>query len=773
MIKTALYLSCIVLLSAAVQHGRAGITPPPNRAAVAKWDAEKGHLRVLYGDDAILEATLKAVDEDDREIKGVRVEFESQAGASEAKVTQRLRFTCRTPRENVGLVLDGTVFGSEEAFPAEAASGEAQKRFPLVRTCSGLSRNLRNNAVYDRRWDWVLIGPADGATRIVPEKKGERTEFQMKCEGRELELVFKPRFYQKHKNLPFFEPWNYKIRKESITGYCTWWSYKGGFNQETLDKVLDLFSRKDLVDYGYDVFQIDACFASGKGGPESLLEWNKKFPGGPEYAVRKIKETGMTPGIHTWVVFRPGDPVVDGLVKEHPDTFLRKPDGSLKANNTYTLNPFNETALDRLIRPTYKGLRKQGWEYIKIDGQGNLMAWGFPEFPEHLEELGRTQAEALRALNIAAREELGDELFVLGCWSVRPELVGIIDGCRLGRDGYGPAEFQYFNSWNGVVWRNDPDHCDIWPEWVKSRKLPWYMECVDPKPDTPRPDTAAGPDVSDTIVRPCIISMASGMLMLSDKAEVYEDDRNIEGIRRASPVIFSVPGQLYDYNPLESDRIRDNTTQENLQRLPEPRLHMRHPQIPHAPQYGKQPTWWMLEIDKPFENWSVLARFNWRKLTSHWDRDRLPEQRVRFADLGLSDEKEYLVFEFWSRRFLGRSKGSFTAPEQPSDNGLQVFAIRQAREYPWVLSTSRHISQGGVDLINLRWEGSNRTLSGESAVVREDPYRIAVYLPEGFEFKSMESAGLRPEVSEEDNSVMATLLPRESGTMNWSMTFSR
>jgi hypothetical protein len=45
--------------------------------------------------------------------------------------------------------------GSEEAFPAETA-GEAQKRFPLVRTSVGLSHNLPDNAVDDRRWDWVL-----------------------------------------------------------------------------------------------------------------------------------------------------------------------------------------------------------------------------------------------------------------------------------------------------------------------------------------------------------------------------------------------------------------------------------------------------------------------------------------------------------------------------------------------------------------------------------------------------------------------------------------
>jgi len=213
----------------------------------------------------------------------------------------------------------------------------------------------------------------------------------------------------------------------------------------------------------------------------------------------------------------------------------------------------------------------------------------------------------LRKLNRTAREELGEDLFILGCWSVRPELIGIIDGCRLGRDAFGPAELQYFNSWNGVVWRNDPDHCDIAPSWLPS-ELPWFMESVDKNPRGPNPDT---------IVRPCVVSMAGGMLMLSDKAEVYNNDRKLEGLKRSSPVLFSVPGQLYDFNTLESDRVLNNTT-DNLERLPEPRVHLRHPQITHAPHYGKESPWWMLEIDRPFENWSILARFNWRgNLTRH------------------------------------------------------------------------------------------------------------------------------------------------------------
>jgi len=757
-----------VTLAASTQE----VAPPPNAPATIEWNAEQGRLLLRYHDTPILDAAVGVENVDGEPVQAGTVKLEPvETDQDDDRIEQLLRLVLVKPRPGARLVFRGTVIGSKEAFPAETPSA-AQERFPFIRNSVGLSRNLRNNAIYDRRWDWVLIGPADGATRVTPKIDGENQRtFGIQCKGASLQLVFRPRFYQKHKNLQFYEPWTYKVWEGSITGFCTWWAYKGGITQDTIDNIVAVFKEKNLVDYGYEYLQIDAGWATGTS-PEGYLNWNNKFPGGPQYVVRKIKEAGMKPGIHTAVVFRPGDKIVGEIVKKYPDWFLQKPDGSVLNAGTYTLNPFNEDALDGLIRPTYKGLSEQGWEYVKIDGEGNLMAWGYSEYPEYFEQQGKTPGDALRRLNRAACEELADDIFVLGCWSVRPELVGIVDGCRLGRDGYGPAEFQYFNSWNGVVWRNDPDHCDIRPEWVKSRSLPWYMECVDKKPEVPKPGTVVGPDISDTIVRPCVVSMASGMLMLSDKMEVYQDDKNIEGIKRASPVLFSVPGQLYDFNTIESNRIVHNTT-DNLERLPEPRIHLRHPQLNHAPQYGMQPTWWMLEIDKPFEHWSVLARFNWRDMSRHWARGDRPAEEVSFSDLGLSDQKEYLVYEFWSKRFLGKCKGSFTAPAQDPNNGMQVFAIREAREHPWIVSTTRHISQGGVSLSNVKWDAEAKTLSGTSAVVVDDPYILTVHLPQGFRLASGRAVGEKAEIANQKETATFRMVPSATKEVQWQLTFTK
>jgi hypothetical protein len=42
---------------------------------------------------------------------------------------------------------------------------------------------------------------------------------------------------------------------------------------------------------------------------------------------------------------------------------------------------------------------------------------------------------------------------------------------------------------------------------------------------------AVAGDLDDSIIRPTLVSMAGGMLMLSDKAKVYQDSKAVEGAR--------------------------------------------------------------------------------------------------------------------------------------------------------------------------------------------------------------------------------------------------
>ena len=714
-----------VLGGAALAAAPETTEPPPNAPGTVEWNAQAGRLSLRYHGGVMLEATVGAEDAAGRAAAGVEVKLEPTVTPGE-KVEQRLKFVLVKPQEGVTLVLRGAAFGSEEAFPAETL-GEAQKRFPLVRNSVGLSRNLRNNAVYDRRWDWLLIGPPDGATRIQPKLVEERRiAFSWESRGSTLELVFRPRFYQKHRGIANFEPWTYQVWKGPVTGYCSWWPYRDGISQKVVDALVDVFAEKKLPDFGYKYLQLDAGYCSGGGGPQSFLEWNtKKFPGGAEYAVKKIKSAGMLPGIWVHRVYRSYvDRDLPGIGKQHPDWFVTKADGSIYQGGygIWTLNTGNQQALDAMVRPLFRALREQGWDYVKVDGAGDMM-YSDREKPaaDHFTRIGLTPEQSLRNWDRVAREELGKDIFILTCWGVGPgrASIGLVDGCRLGSDGFQWNTLLGNSSTNGVVWRGDPDHCDIMAAGAKDK--------------TTMKTFGATAAMSDTIDQPCVVAMAGSVLMVSDKAEDYKNDSNLEGMKRSAPVLFTVPGQLYDG--------------------------------------GGNGTWWLQEIDRPFEHWSVLARFNWRQSKLKGNRPDMPETEVKFADLGLADDREYLVFEFWAQTFLGKPKGSFKAPAQDAGNALQVFAIREARPHPWVLSTTRHISQGGVSLLDERWDAGKKVLSGQSAVVVGDPYVLTVHLPRGFRLRSAEFSGEKVEIANQPETATVRIVPAATKTVVWKMAF--
>ncbi|MCX6996836.1 MAG: alpha-galactosidase [Kiritimatiellaeota bacterium] len=723
-----------VTAGAVVSRAAETLSPPPNASGMVEWNAGQGILKLRYHGSVILAAALRAEDAAGQAAAGVEIKLEpSEARDPKDKVAQRLKFTLAKPQDGVKLVLHGVVTGSAEAFAAET-DGPAQKRFPLVRNSVGLSRNLRNNAVYDRRWDWMLEGPTDGTTRVLPTETGQQGisfAWQSRSAATSagsgpaaMELVFRPRFYQKHRGIERFEPWTYQVWRGPVTGYCTWWAYRGGFSQRTLDAIVDVFAEKKLPDFGYKYVQIDDAYQIGNGScPQNWLTWNQKFPGGAEYALKKIQSAGMAGGIWVHRVHRPNDPHVADIGKQHADWFVHRPDGSLYTNSGfYILNTRNKAAVEGMVRPIYRELKKQGWGYVKIDGAGDLLnCYKDPLCAEHFKKIGVTPEESLRDWDRVAREELGQGVYILNCWGVHTGVgvVGLVDGCRLGGDGFDAGSLQRYASWNGVLWRGDPDHCDIMAVGFKEKTM---MKTF-----------GAPAAMADTIDQPSLVAMAGAVLMVSDKVEDYQNDSNLEGMKRSAPVLFTVPGQLYECGP--------------------------------------RATWWLQELDRPFDHWSVLARFNWRQGQLKGNRPGHPEQEVKFADLGLAPDREYLVFEFWTQTFLGRARGSFQAPAQDASTSVQVFAIREARPHPWVLSTTRHLSQGGVDLLDERWDAGSQTLSGQSAVVSGDPYVLTVHRPAGFRLKVAECAGEQAASANQAETATVRIVPSATKTVLWKLHF--
>jgi hypothetical protein len=234
--------------------------------------------------------------------------------------------------------------------------------------------------------------------------------------------------------------------------------------------------------------------------------------------------------------------------------------------------------------------------------------------------------------------------------------------------------------------------------------------------------------------------------MLTDKPAVYRTSV-IEPAKRAVPVLFTRPGQLYDVDPSRSD---------NLSRV-DAEVSGSGPR-PFDAGYIPQCHLYSLEINRAYGAWIVLGRTGGKF------------DRISFADLGLSTEREYLVFEYWTKSLTGVFFEGFDPGSISSKYNCQLFCIREREGHPQLVATSRHVSCGGFDLKSLTWTAG--TLQGTSEIVGKDAYTLYVFEPTGFEYKGADCSGARVTAITKRGVIREiTLIADANSTVTWKLQY--
>ncbi|HRB13036.1 MAG TPA: alpha-galactosidase, partial [Vicinamibacteria bacterium] len=463
---------------------------PPNLAAALSGPA--GRVSLVYEGRAIVEGTVSA-DE------GATAERRMVTSESNGALTQVVKWTARGKGR---ITLDLRVHGSADALAVEADRPDST--VPIVRASIGPSHNLRNRAVYDRTRDWTVsidAGAALTLTPVAPTATG--TTFHLQAAGREIVLRFRPRFYQKHRGLKYFRPWTYQPWNRSVTGWTSWYAFRDKVTQEDITTTAAVIA-ETLAPFGYEYVQIDDGFQQDPiSVPDHWLKTNDKFPGGLEGLKESIVSRGLKPGLWTNVSFAEAD-----YALAHPGYFVPGPDGQPANGNWvgYVMDGSNPKTLADLVTPVYRSLIDSGWQYFKVDALRHLRYEGYNSFADYFARKQLDREAVYRQFAASITSTLGPNVFKLMCWGVRPELIGLFDGCRLGNDGFGYGGFSEYNSFNNIVWRNDPDHIEL------------------SQPDAYRATT--------------LTSLTGSILMLTDPPTMYRTDR-VEAARRTSPVLFA------------------------------------------------------------------------------------------------------------------------------------------------------------------------------------------------------------------------------------------
>ncbi len=654
---------------------QAGAEPPDGPASLS---VAGDRVTLAWGGRTILSATLSST--------GPRPEARMLVDTAGRAVTQVLKWTVRG---GARMTLTGTVHGGGQAFACEVEP--APNALSMVRNAAGPSASRLNRAVYDRGADWVLSVEQPAAVTVAalaPEGgTGDTTDFALEARGSEITLRFRPRYYQRHRGLEEYRPWTYDVWRPSVAGWTSWYAFRDAVTERDVRETAEVLGA-ELARFGYDYLQIDDGYQQLPiGTPEHWLHPNGKFPSGLEALARGIADRGLRPGIWTNASFADS-----AYVSAHPDEFVATADGTPAYGNWvgWVMDASNPATLERLVRPVYDSLALMGWRYYKLDALRHLRYEGYNSHADFFRARGLDREQVFRRFARTVRDAIGPDAFLLACWGIRPELIGIADAVRVGNDGFGYGGLAQYNSFNNVVWRNDPDHIEL------------------TAPDAYRAATLA--------------SLTGSLLMLTDPPTVYRGER-AEIARRTAPVLFTLPQQVYDVDASRSSLIARAATE----------VSGSGPRAFDADQRLSVPLY-LLDVSRPWGRWSVLARAGGAAADS-----------LRFEDLGLDPAGEYLVFEFWSKTTLGAFRTGFVPGPVDPRVRVQVFCIRERTDHPQVVATSRHVSCGGPDLEDVSWSGA--ALSGVSRLVRGDPYDLWVTEPPGFRFVGAEARGAQVEAS--------------------------
>lgn len=164
---------------------------------------------------------------------------------------------------------------------------------------------------------------------------------------------------------------------------------------------------------------------------------------------------------------------------------------------------------------------------------------------------------------------------------------------------------------------------------------------------------------------------------------------------------------------------------------------------------------WNLPVQTKWGRWNVLGLFN------------LYEQpgsiTVNLGDLGLAEGERYLVWDFFAEKLLGEVSPltdadlAIKVPMPETDARVLRVVPKQAR--PFVLATDMHLTQGGVELPEVKWDEKTLTLSGIATRAQGLKGKVFVYVPEGYSAKGM--AG----------QVVAVPIEFTAKKMTWKVTF--
>ncbi len=338
------------------------------------------------------------------------------------------------------------------------------------------------NAVYSRTLDAVLLFEAEDL-KIYSEHGIMKLRW-----NDSLTVMQIDNFMSERNGLPWFRPLDRKEFPHPPAGWCSWHEYNWYINEEEIIRMADWLAEK-MRPYGCEIMQIDDGWQGVGKYYGSNRQWSvtckDKFPRGMKFIAEYIRGKGMRPGI--WCI-----PHVDSdedLFKKRPELFIRREDGTSIGEykrpednwaeccrkyecdrlvdwcGRYFLDITNPRAVDKIERLVRTLVEDWGYEYLKIDAQGDLVGV-LKQENKRLYDKKKDPVGAYREMLMSIRYVMGEKRYLLNC-AKGFDSAGICDGIRTGDDvnlragwdGIQPAikATMRYLFYNTIAFYTDPD----------------------------------------------------------------------------------------------------------------------------------------------------------------------------------------------------------------------------------------------------------------------------------------------------------------------------
>jgi len=660
---------------------------------------------------------------------GQRLKIE-YAGGPEAQ--SELSFTVTIDRHGIAFRMgvsghfDVHIEG-EMDFGPDAFAASLDRRGSCLRAALGPAAALGDNALFDRATDTALEISGVPDTRLAYDWARGGYGFSLRTGGDDVTRGFQVRMheevYRRHFNIPYAPVNKRSTFPTPPAGWMTWYAVQFDAGETT---VLEnaRFQKEHLARYGANVVWVDwEWYHDDFSG--AIREGVDVFhPDSAQYphGLKWLAEQLKELGIipALWIGAT-NDPGENEFFKEHPDAVI---ENKRAWCGRYFIDPTHPLVKSEYIPRIFRQIPDWGYQALKWDCLPvSLEYWDRNH--DNFSDPSVSSDAAMRELFKIARETVGGDFYMLSCSGTTMRDIGagadIFDAARIGGD----------------IFR--------WQEFVS--------QCV-------------GRILKLYALHNVVLFCDPDNVVLREKYNTFEQARS-----RAS--LVGILGLPYTFG-------------DNLPELPDDRLNLIKHSIPPMDTHpldirenpGDGETLIVnLAVATSWENWNVLDVLNLKQEAS--------TVRVSIReDALLPEDADYLVFDFWNRKFLGRARTGFSVALEPCASS--VLCIRKMLDRPQILSTTRHLTQGAFELRDVGYDPERMLLFGKSEVVGGDDYEIYIYAPENLRpfregndtlFYEMERVDVAEDVFFESQcphgSVWRLPISRpESGTVEWKVAFT-